>query len=171
MIKQIIIQGTEYNNFVLSELTTNNILLFPSPSLKDKVVAEVEKIWLSPEDNDNSILYTTSNPAVKEPICLDGTGFNIRYLETTIMTLTSGQKFICTTEPAFIYAARNWYDIWFVSEINEKIVCRALCEIRGSKEDWNHGLNVVYEKYLQGCYGCYEAYKNPRKGEYTLCKD
>lgn len=169
MIKQIAIQGAEYNNFVLSELTTNNILLFSSPALKDKVVTEIEKIWLLPEDNDDDVLYATSTP--EENLNLDGTEINIRYLETTIMTLTNGQKFICTTEPAFIYAAKNWYDIWFISEVNEKIVCHALCEMVGSKEDWIHGLDTVYEKYLQGHYGCYEAYKNQRKGEYTLCKD
>lgn len=169
MITQIVIQKPDYDNFKLAELTKNNVILFSSPTLKNKVVAEIEKIWLLPEDDDESVLYSTTNP--EEEVSLDTKKQNVRYLPTTIANLSDGQKFIFTVEPAFLYTAKGWYDIWFVTEKDGKITCHAFCEFIDSEEVWEKGLDTLYINFISGVYGCYKGYKDLDKGEYTLCTE
>lgn len=164
MITQVVIQKPSYDNFRLAELTKNNIILFPSPALKTKVAAEMEKIWTLPEDNDESVVYSTTAP--QETIHLDAEKPNIRCLPTTIAHLSDGQKFIFTVEPAFLYTAKDWYDVWFVSEQDNKITCHAFCEFVDSKKVWEQGLDALYANFVNGVYGCYRSH-NENKGEYT----
>ena len=169
MITEIQVRLPEYHDFTMSQLTKNNLIFFSTPALKNKVAAELEKIWLLPDDGDDSLIYGTET--MEEELALDTTKRNVRFLPTTMMHLTNGQKFVFTTEPAFLYAAKDWYDIWFVIEDEGKIRCYAFCEFIGAKETWNKGLDEVYAEFVQGKYGCYTGYKNINKGEYTRCRD
>ena len=167
MINQIEIHVPGFHNFCLTELTKNNIILFSAPALKNKVVSEIEKIWLMPDDGEADVVYSTT----EENSCfLDTTAENVRYLTTTMATLTTGQKFIFTVEPAFLFTADDWYDIWFVVETEKGITAYALCEFIGSKEDWKKGLERIYANFVSGQYGCYQQYKGIQEGAYTLCK-
>lgn len=105
MITQITIRQPGYGDFTLAELTKNNILLFSSPELKDRVAAEIEKIWLLPEDNDDSVLYSTTSP--EEKTVPDGKEQGVRHFLTTTASLSDGQRFVFTVEPAFLYAAKT----------------------------------------------------------------
>jgi len=170
MITDLIIQHPEYHNFSLHKLTKNNIFIFSSPELKNRVAEEIEKLWLLPDDDDDSVLYRTDSvvPA------LDTTKENLRSPLTTIAQLSDGQRFVFTVEPAFIYAATDWYDIWFVTDQNGVIECHAFCEFVGSSEVWSLGLDSIYTNFISGKYGCYKGYKNLKtttKGEYALCRE
>lgn len=167
MINQIEVHVPGFHEFCLTELTKNNIILFPTPALKNKVVAEIEKIWLMLDDGKEDVVYMTSS---EDSCFLDTAAENVRYLTTTMATLTTGQKFVFTVEPAFLFAAQDLYDVWFVVEREEGITPIALCEFKGSKEDWEKGLEHIYANFVNGRYGCYQQYKGIQKGEYTLCK-
>ena len=153
MITQIEINRPGYKNFVLSELTKNNIFLFSSSSLKNKVTTTIEQIWLTQDNGDESVLYGLLSPEDTPELNKDK--INLQTLSTSIVNLTDDQRFIFTSEPAFIYAAKDWYDVWFILEDEDKISCYALCEFIGSDKDWEKGLDVIYKNLLDGHYGNY----------------
>lgn len=169
MITQIMIQQPGYQDFALSQLTDNNILIFSSAMLKDKVAAEVEKIWLLPDGGGDSVIYAVREAG--EELGLDMNKKNIRSLPTTVAHLKGGQKFVFTTEAAFLYAAKDWYDIWFVVEVGGQIACHAFCEFIGAKGTWEEGPDAIYANFVNGQYGCYGGYKKHNKGEYTWCRE
>lgn len=160
MIKQIEIHKEGYKDFELVDLTANTIIFFSTPALKNKVLKEIEPIWLYGENEDNSVIYIMEtqdeeNPYINLEKC------NVRYLPTTIVNLRGekGQRFVFTIEAPFIFTAKDWYDIWFVDENNDgEIECWAFSEFKGAKDTWVKGLDVVYEEFCSGRYGCYRGY-------------
>ena len=171
MITELYIKKAGFQELFAAQLTENTIFFFSNPSLKNKVVTELEKIWLLPDGTtvNSGISYATSQEG--EDVSLDKTKANVQFLLTTIAYLKNGQKFTFTVEPAFIYAAKDWYDIWFVTEEDGEILCYPFSEFVGAKEAWDTGLDTVYLNFVQGTYGCYERYKNTMKGKYTLCRE
>lgn len=160
MIEQIEIHKDGYRDFELTDLTSNTIILFSSPQLKNEVLKEVEPIWNYREKEDNdSVIYIMESDNEPEPY-LDLSVINIRYLPTTIINLQGGQKFVFTVEAPFILQARRPNDIWFVDKNkNDEIECWAFSAFRGYKEVWKKGINSVYSEFCQGRYGCYQGYQ------------
>lgn len=165
MIKQIFIKDKDYKKFELEDLTSNTIILFSKPYLKNFVEKRISEIWELGDNDDDSLTYWTDLLDDKEKV--DDTKCNIAYLPTTVVNLQGGQRFIFTVEPAFILQATDRYDIWFVDE-NDKwtkdgdesreITCWALTDFKGHQEDWNEGVWKIYKKFCCGMYGCYRGY-------------
>lgn len=161
MIKQIEINKEGYKDFKLLDLTDNTIIIFSMPVLKNKVLKEIEPIWLHGEDEDDSVIYIMENKDEPDPY-INLSECNVSFLPTTIVNLCGEhkQRFIFTVEAPFILLAKDWYDIWFVDENdNGDIECVAFCEYKGSKKVWDAGLEYVYEEFCLGRYGCYKGYR------------
>lgn len=73
----------------------------------------------------------------------------------------NGQKITLCLEPAMIYKAKHFRDIWFIdwsrTGENYKESIYPMAIFKGSREVWDEGLDSVYKMIVHGRYGCYNG--------------
>ena len=72
------------------------------------------------------------------------------------MCIDNDQHIVCTIEASSILSAKNVGDIWFaIRNNNNKISIYPLRVFKGYMDDWNRGIDYVYQNVVNGRYSPY----------------
>lgn len=135
-----------------NDLSNNTIILCSKPSVKNRLFEKISRIWRSdvPEGEQDGVIYCYDQYD-EVPERDDSSQFNTCYLYTTTVELMNRQKFVLTTESAFILQAHTPEDIWFADENEDGVItCIAFTDFIGYRTMWKHGVFSIYKSFING---------------------
>lgn len=155
---------TKDDNNLLNEITENIIIICNNPRLMNSFAEEIiNTINGKAEHNDYHCDDSDMGKAKYE----------LNFGLQKVIDI-NGQKIILGLEPALVYRAKQLEDIWFLDCTGSKYekeewfgsldkkddykeFIYPLLVFKGSKEDWNSGLDTIYRNLCGGKYGCYDG--------------
>ena len=155
---------TKDDNNWLCEITENIIIICNNPRLMYSFAEEiVNTINGKAEYND---YYCDDSDVGKAK-------YELNFGLQKVINI-NGQKIVLGLEPSLVYKAKQLEDIWFLdcvgSKYNERDEWSSDLEVntykesiypllvfKGSKDDWNNGLDRIYRNLCGGRYGCYDG--------------
>lgn len=148
---------TKDNYNLMSELTSNTIILCANPKIKNFITQQIVDIFdCKHEEFDEESHDYNSN----DYPCNMDYKYIIQYLPTTILFIDSLQQIILTVEAPFVIQAKSPKDIWFVDyDKDNKLIVYPFNIFKGYQDDWDKGIMEVYKNVCNGRYGCYDGYK------------